>query len=190
MPRRVAPWTRCLFAGFLVLAAVAGCSGGTGKPGASLPSTTSPPTPSASSSPGDSRVLARLAYLNMWQTFVNASRTADYQSPALARYAAGGALSLLTQALYTNYKDGIVTRGEPTFSPSVTITATSGGIQQADVTDCVNPSTSANYTKSGKLISGQPHGSRKVIARLQQFSPVGSPEWKVTYLNVGLAGTC
>jgi hypothetical protein len=126
----------------------------------------------------------------MWQAFVTASRTADYQSPALSRYAAGGALSLLTQSLYTNYKEGIVTRGEPSFSPSVTIPAASGGVQQADVTDCTNPATSANYTKSGKLISGQPHGSRKVIARLQQFSPAGTPEWKVTYLNVGLAGTC
>lgn len=126
----------------------------------------------------------------MWRAFVTASKTADYQSPALARYAAGGALSLLTHSLYTNFKEGIVTRGEPSFSPSVTIPAASGGIRQADITDCANPSTWFNYTKSGKLVSGQPHGRRKVIARLQQFSPVGSPEWKVTYLNVGLVGTC
>jgi hypothetical protein len=179
-------WTGCLLAGFCTLAAVTGCTGGAATPGPSRPSQTPPPI---ATSAGDPRVLARQAYLDMWQAFVNASQTADYQSPALARYAAGDALSLLMHSLYANYKDGIVTRGEPSFSPSVTIT-TSGGTQQADVTDCASPSTWANYAKSGKLISGQPHGGRKIIARLQQFSPVGSPAWKVTYLNVGLAGTC
>lgn len=190
MPQRVACRTGCLLAGLLALAAVAGCAGGVATPGPSRSSSTPPPAPSTASSPGDPRVLARQAYLDMWQAFVTASHTADYQSPALAHYAAGAALSLLTHSLYTNYKDGIVTRGEPSLNPSVTIPAASGGIQQADVTDCTNPSTWANYTKSGKLVSGQPHGRRKVIARLQQFSPVESPQWKVTYLNVGLAGTC
>ena len=187
MPPRTACRTGCLLAAFFTLAAVTGCTGEMATPGLSRSPQAPPPT---ATSAGDPRVLARQAYLDMWQAFVVASQTADYQSPALARYAAGDALSLLTHSLYTNYEDGIVTRGEPSFSPSVTITAASGGIQQAGVTDCVNPSTSANYTKSGKLISGQPHGSRKVIARLQQFSLTGNPDWKVTYLNVGLAGTC
>jgi len=160
LPRRAACWTGCLLAGLLALDAVAGCASGVATPGPSRSSGTAPPAPPTASSLGDPRVLARQAYLDMWQAFVTASKTADYQSPELARYAAGGALSLLTHSLYTNYKQGIVTRGGPSFSPSVMIPAASGVIRQADVTDCANPSTWVNYTKSGKLVSGPMSGKR------------------------------
>ena len=190
MSLRVVCRARPLLAGFLTLAAVTGCASGSATSTPSLSSGTTPPVPPTAASSGNPQVLARQAYLNMWQALVTASKTADYQSPALARYAAGGALSLLVHDLYANYKDGIVTRGEPSFSPTVTIPAASGGVQQADVTDCANTSTWANYTRSGKLIAGEPHGSRKIIARLQEFNPAASPAWKVTYLNVGQAGTC
>lgn len=133
---------------------------------------------------------ARKAYLSMWDAFVIASGTADYRAPNLAQYAVGGALSVLTHGLYMEYVDGIVTRGRPAFRPQVTVTPTAGAAQQARVIDCADTSTWANYTRSGKLISGQPHGSRRIIARLQLFRQAGGPKWKVTYLNVGQPGTC
>jgi hypothetical protein len=58
-------------------------------------------------------VLARQAYLGMWQAFFTASRTTDYQSPSLDRYAAGAALELLIHGLYQYHQEGIVTRGVP-----------------------------------------------------------------------------
>jgi hypothetical protein len=79
-------------------------------------------------------VLARQAYLGRWQAFTAASRTADYQSPSLDRYAAGAALELLVHGLYQNYREGIVSRGMP--SHSVTMTKTSLGTPEAKVTDC------------------------------------------------------
>jgi hypothetical protein len=126
----------------------------------------------------------------MWGAFVAASATADYRAPGLARYAAGGALSVLVHGLYANYEHGIVTRGRPAFRPHVTVRLMAGRIPEAGVTDCARASTWASYTRSGALIGGQPHGSRRIIARLQLLRQAGGAEWKVTYLNVGRPGTC
>jgi hypothetical protein len=154
---------------------------------ATTPTHAPPPSPHVTVT---AQAQARAAYLAMWNAYVTASSTADYQSPALARYAAGAALPVLTNGLYASYKDGIVTKGTPSFSPSVTILVAAGGVQQADVTDCADTSTWANYTRSGQLVPGQPQGRRRVTARLQLFIQAGGSQWKVTSLNVGRAGTC
>ena len=77
----------------------------------------------------------------MWAAFVQASRTADYQSPSLAHYAAGGALSLLMHGLYSNFRNGIVTRGNPVFHPKVKVASKNGQPFQATVTDCADSSS-------------------------------------------------
>ena len=175
-------WRLC--AAGLVLAVVTGCSSGVPAPRHS--SGTPPPVPSSAPVSGNPQAQARLAYLGMWQAFVAASRTADYQSGSLARYAAGGALSVLTHGLYQNYQDGIVTRGQPDFDPAVTIVTGSGGSPvQADVSDCADSSRWLDY-KAGKPVAGQPQGRRRIMAQLELFDGV----WKVTYLNVGKEGTC
>ena len=125
----------------------------------------------------------------MWAAYVAASKTADYQSPSLARYAAGAALSLLTHGLLADYQAGIVTRGEPTFGPRVTVVTAAGGLQ-ADVADCADSSGWSDYTRSGKLVPPKQQGRRQITARLQPFRQAGGTEWKVTYLNVAPAGTC
>jgi hypothetical protein len=178
----------------LLSPALPGC-GGPGIPhpgpssstGAKAATHAPPPSPHAAPAP---QAQARATYLAMWNAYVTASSTANYQSPTLARYAAGAALSVLTNGLYANYKDGVVTKGKPSFSPSVTIPPGAGGVRQADVTDCADTSTWADYTKSGQLVPGQPQGRRRIVARLQLFSQSGGPQWKVTYLNVGRPGTC
>lgn len=175
-----------LLFGPLMLAVVTGCGGGAAVTAPSRSVSTTPPAPSTVASPGNPRALARQAYLGMWQAFVTASMTADYQSPALARYAAGGALSLLTHGLYQNYRSGIVTRGQPSFRPEVTITSSGGSATQANVTDCGNDSRWGDYYKTGKPAPGQPQGKHQIYARLQPFDGT----WKVTYLLVEKAGTC
>jgi hypothetical protein len=167
-------------------AGIAGCASGTG---GSQPPARTDPAPSAPSSPpqpGDPQALARAAYLAMWQAYVVAARTADYQAPTLDRYTAGGALSTLTQGLYQEHRDGDVTLGQPVLHPAVTLVKGSGGnVTQADVTDCADSSHWLNY-HDGKPIAGQDLRHRLIIARLQPFNGT----WKATYLNVGLAGTC
>ena len=177
----------CTAAAALCLAAGAvGCASGTS--GSQPPARTDPP-PSAPSSPapaGDPRALAKAAYLGMWQAYVAAARTADYQAPGLDHYTAGGALSTLTHALYQEHQDGDVSLGQPVLHPAVTLVkGSSGEVTQADVTDCADGSHWLNY-HDGKLIAGQDVRSRSIVARLQPFNGT----WKVTYLNVGLAGTC
>ena len=184
--RRVARSGRYLLAGWLVLAAGTGCAAGA--PAPQRTGDTPPPAPTAASptASGSPQAQARQAYLGMWQAFVAASRTADFQSPALAHYAAGDALSLLTHGLYQNYQDGIVTRGQPAFDPQVAVTSSSGSAAQASVTDCADSSTWVNYYKSGKPAPGEARGRQRIYARLQPYFGV----WKVTYLVVEKVGTC
>jgi hypothetical protein len=174
-------------------AGLAGClataASGCGTSPASHPPPVPTATPSAPSSPaqtGDPQALARAAYLGMWQAYVAAARTADYQAPSLDHYAAGGALSTLTHGLYQEHQDGDVSLGQPVLHPAVTLVKGSGGeVTQADVTDCADGSHWLNY-HDGKLIAGQDLRRRYIVARLQPFNGT----WKVTYLNVGKAGTC
>jgi hypothetical protein len=63
--------------------------------------------------------------------------------------------------------------------------AAGGQVSQADVTDCAGSSHWLDY-HDGKPVPGQATGSRRIIARVQPFDGT----WKVTYLNVGKAGTC
>jgi hypothetical protein len=91
-------------------AGLAGCASGTpGSQSTVLPDRTVS-APASTAATGNPQVLARQAYLAMWQAFFTASRTADYQSPSLDRYAAGAALTLLTRGLYQYHQEGIVTR--------------------------------------------------------------------------------
>jgi hypothetical protein len=168
-----------LLGGSLILAA---CSGAAPTP---HPSPSAPSVP-APASPADPRAQALRAYLGMWNAFVTASRTADYQSASLARYAAGDALSVLVHGLYENYRDGIVTRGQPLFDPRVTIAASGGVAVGASVTDCADSSRWLDYYTSGRPDGGPPHGRRRIRAQLQLFDGT----WKVTYLVVGKEGTC
>jgi hypothetical protein len=91
-------------------AGLAGCAAATSSQ-SSVPPDRTVSAPASTAATGNPQVLARQAYLGMWQAFVTASRTADYQYPSLDRYAAGAALELLVQGLYQNYRAGIVTRG-------------------------------------------------------------------------------
>lgn len=170
--------------GCLVVAGLAGCGGSSPAPRLSVTPTL--PAPSAAPSAGDAQVQARQAYLGMWAAFVRASRTADYQSPSLAHYAAGNALSLLTHGLYSNFRSGIVTRGSPVFHPEVKVAERNGQPFQATVTDCADGSHWGDYYKSGKPVPGKPGGHQRIVARLEPFDGV----WKVTLLVVEKEGTC
>jgi hypothetical protein len=168
----------------LVLAAVTGCGGSTPAPrhAAGTPPTALAATPGT----GKPQALARQAYLGMWQAYVTAARTADYESAVLAHYAAGGALSVLAHGLYQNYRNGIVTRGQPAFDPRVSVTTAGGSAVGANVTDCGDSSHWGDYYTSGKPAPGEPRGKQRIYARLQPFDGT----WKVTYLVVEKEGTC
>jgi hypothetical protein len=167
-------------------AGLAGCAAGTpATQSTALPDRTVS-APASTAATGDPQVLARQAYLGMWQAFFTASRTADYQSPSLDRYAAGSALELLTRGLYQYHQEGIVTRGTPSHKVAVTMTKTSLGTPEAKVTDCSDSAGSGTYYKSGKPAAGEQPGRQAIYAQVQPFDGT----WKVTYLVVEKAGSC
>ena len=100
----------------------------------------------------------------MWQAFFTASRTADYQSPSLDRYAAGSALELLVHGLYQYHQEGIVTRGTPSHNVAVTMTKTPMGTPEAKVSDCSDDSDAVAYSKSGKPVQGEAPGRQAISA--------------------------
>jgi hypothetical protein len=173
-------------AAFCLAAGTAGCAAGAA---GSRPPARTGPAPSAPRSPapaGDPRDLARAAYLGMWQAYTAAARTADYRAPGLDHYAAGGALSTLAHGLYQEHQDGDVSLGQPVLHPAVTLVKGPGGeAAQAGVTDCADSSHWLDY-HGGRPVAGQDLRRRYITARLQPFDGT----WKVTYLNVGKAGTC
>ena len=165
---------------------LAGCASGTPvSQSTALPDRTAS-APASTAAAGDPQVLAREAYLGMWQAFFTASRTADYQSPSLDHYAAGSALELLIHGLYQYHEEGIVTRGTPSHSVAVTMTKTSLGTSEAKVTDCSDSAGSGTYYRSGKPAAGGAPGRQAIYAQVQPFDGT----WKVTYLVVEKTGSC
>ena len=167
-------------------AGLAGCASGTPATQSTVLPDRTVSAPASTAATGDPQVLARQAYLGMWQAFFTASRTADYQSPSLAHYAAGAALELLIHGLYQNYREGIVTRGTPSHDVAVAMTKTSLGTPEAKVTDCSDTSGSGTYYKSGKPAAGGSPGRQAIYAQVQPFDGT----WKVTSLVVEKAGSC
>jgi hypothetical protein len=89
------------------------CSGGHAEPRV---------TPSVwvrSTSPGRVRQDVEAAYRAMWMDMAAAAKTADYQSPRLARHASGDALSTLVKAHYDVKQRGVVVKGELLLAPQV-----------------------------------------------------------------------
>jgi hypothetical protein len=175
--------------GAAALAAVAvlgACSGGDdGSPSQSrtvstTPAATSSPTPS-----GEGDALA--TYRGMWQDMVVAARTSDYQSPLLARHAAGPALAQIVQSLYRDKKSGLVTKGQPVLNPKVFEAALAADPPRVIVEDCGDSTNWLKYRVStGQLQDDDPGGRRLIKATV--VSTGG--QWKVVGIEVGGIGTC
>ena len=155
-------------------AGLAGCAAGTpGSQSTVLPDRTVS-APASTAATGDPQVLARQAYLGMWQAFFTASRTADYQSPSLAHYAAGSALELLIHGLYQYHREGIVTRGTPSHDLAVTMTKTSLGTPEAKVTDCSDILGQRHVLQVRQARCGRSHrGGRRSTRRCSRSTAPG-----------------
>jgi hypothetical protein len=177
-----------------VAVAVAAC--GSSSPGGISPD--SPPQPSqlpstsflSSASPDVDKAKqeAITAYRSMWQDFVSAGTTSDWQSPKLGRYATGVALTNLTQALYADHSKGLITNGEPILSPTVSSTEPAGDPRKVIVTDCGDSTHWLKYrADSGQLADDTP-GGKQLINAIVDRQADGS--WKVSDFGVHDVGTC
>lgn len=152
---------------------------------------TAPPTPEPSTplSPVDAAKQAALAaYRGMWHDFVVAGTTSDWQSASLGQYATGIALTNMSRALYADHYNGLVTKGEPTYEPSVSSVDPPDNPNKIVITDCSDDSRWLKYkADTGQLANDTP-GGRHLINAIVQKQADGS--WKVSEYGVHEVGTC
>lgn len=175
------------------MAAVAACSSGT----TSQPPGTTQPNVQASTSASPTTTLsvvdkskadALTAYRGMWEDFVTAGTTSDWQSPKLGQYATGIALTNMSRSLYADHYNGLVTKGEPTYEPAVTSADPPENPNKIVITDCSDDSHWLKYkADTGQLANDTPGGRHLVNAIVQKQSD-GS--WKVSEYGVHQVGTC
>lgn len=174
-------------AAVIVLAA---CSSGTGAGSSSAP--TAPPFTSASTSiasPVDkAKQDALAAYLGMWQDFVAASATSDWQSSKLGRYATGTALNTLSRGLYADHYKGLVTKGEPTHSAQVSTVEPPANPTKGVVTDCSDSTNALKYRADNGQLADNTPGGRRLINGIVERQGDGS--WKVSDFGVREVGSC
>jgi hypothetical protein len=178
-----------LAAALVVLAA---CTANSPSPGTTQPrgqasSSSTPPT-TALSVVDKAKQDALAAYRGMWQDFVAAGTISDWQSPKLGRYATGIALTNMSRSLYADHYNGLVTKGEPTFQPTVTSADPSNDPNKIVITDCSDGTHWLKYkADTGQLADDTP-GGRHLINAIVQKQSDGS--WKVSEYGVHQAGTC
>lgn len=171
---------------------VAGCSsvpssisGGTprvaGSSGAPTPGT----APSVVSPADTARQQATAAYLGMWQDMATAATTSDWQSPRIGQHATGDALLVISKSLYTDHLNGVVTKGAPTDSPTVSSVDPPSAPTTVVIDDCGDSSNWLKY-RNGQLFD-TPGGRRSITAEVKK-QPDGS--WKVTRFAVEALGSC
>ncbi|WP_237774728.1 hypothetical protein [Actinosynnema sp. ALI-1.44] len=131
---------------------------------------------------------ALTSYRGMWQDFVAAGTTSDWQSPKLGRYATGIALTNMSRALYADHYNGLVTKGEPTYEPSVSSVDPPDNPNKIVITDCSDDSRWLKYKAATGQLANDTPGGRHLINAIVQKQADGS--WKVSEYGVHEVGTC
>lgn len=131
---------------------------------------------------------ALAAYRGMWQDFVEAGTTSDWQSPKLAQHATGLALTNLSRGLYADHYNGLITKGQPLLNPSVSSAEPAGDPVKIIVSDCGDSTNWLKYrADNGQLADDEPGGHHAINAIVEKQAD-GS--WKVSDYGVHDVGTC
>ncbi len=198
LPRSRQGRGRVWIAAGLALMALSGCTG-PGESNSSLPSDpstapvetlvlTSTPTTSTVAAADKAEQDALAAYRAMWQDFVAAGRTSDWQSPDLGRHATGIALQNMSRGLYTDHQNGVVTGGEPILNPAVSSAEPAINPTKVKVTDCGDSTNFLKYdAKTGQPTDDEPGGRQLINATVELQS---DHSWKVSDFGVHEVGSC
>jgi hypothetical protein len=170
-------------------AAAGGRSSPPSSPSAIARAGTAAPIPASSSSSEPSASAQAInAYNGMWQDFVTAGRTSDWQSPLLGDHATGDALLQMSRGLYADHYNGLITRGVPVDHPVVKSATPAADPTTVIINDCGDSSHFVKYyANSGQLASGADGGRRLITAEALK-GPQGT--WKVDRFAVEDVGTC
>lgn len=172
----------------LLVTSITACSGSSTSP-------TATGTPSAVASPSlapskrdVAQSAALAAYRGMWADFVAAGVTSDWQSPRLGDHATGLALTNLSRGLYADQRNGLVTRGEPSFDPRASSAEPAEDPVKVVVADCGDTSNWLKYRASDGSRAGDSAGGRRAINAIVERQSDGS--WKVSDFGAQAVGTC
>jgi hypothetical protein len=175
------------------LLALAACGGGTsGDPsptGFATPTATraTSATPTPDLDPAQAaRHAALTAYRAMWDDWVAAAATSDYESSLLAHHASGAALDLIVHSIFDDKLNQVVTKGRPTISPEADDVEPTGSPARVKVVDCVDSTHWLNYKSNGQLQDNIPGGRSHTEALVVLAGGV----WKVNQLAIRDNGTC
>jgi len=130
---------------------------------------------------------ASAAYVGMWRDMVAAARTSDWKSPVLARYATGEALSVISRSVYTDYRNGLITKGVPKNSPRVIAVTPETDPSTVMISDCGDSTHWLKYRKeTGELADDEPGGRQAITAEVKRYAG----GWKVSRFAVEAVGSC
>jgi hypothetical protein len=172
----------------VILVLTAACSGNSDARDAAATSTTATGATTTSTSTAatatteDPEAAVLAAYRAFWADVVAAGKTADWQSPRLARHATGKVLARVRGQFRALDSQGFVALGTIKVSPRVVRLAG----KKATVQDCVDTSRFRRYDPKNKRwldqLGGQPDGQQSTLTL------DGQGNWKVAESVV--AGTC
>lgn len=144
--------------------------------------TTTPTSTATTATTEDPQAAVLAAYRAFWADVVAAGKTADWQSPRLARHATGKVLARVRGQFRALDSQGFVALGTIKVSPRIVRLAS----EKATVQDCVDTSRFRRYDPKNKRwldqLGGQPDGQRSTLTL------DGQGNWKVAESVV--AGKC
>lgn len=176
-----------------MLVAVGACTGDS----SSEPAATGTPTPPAASAPSSptpvldpveaAEEAALEAYRGMWDAYVEAISIPDPELPALMRFAADDAFTVLVDGLEQVERDGLAGRGDVVLDPQVNELSPPDAPTTAEITDCVDTSDTELYRRDGEPYHDTPGGLRRAEATVRE---VDSSTWKVVGFALYEVGSC
>jgi hypothetical protein len=144
--------------------------------------TTTPTSTATTTTTEDPEAAVLAAYRAFWADVAAAGKTADWQSPRLARHATGKVLARVRGQFRALDSQGFVALGTIKVSPRIVRLAG----KKATIQDCVDTSRFRRYDPKNKRwldqLGGQPDGQRSTLTL------DGQGNWKVAESVV--AGTC
>ena len=178
----------CLALLLAFILALGACSGDSDAKDAAATSTTgqaettTPTSTATTTTTEDPEAAVLAAYRAFWADVAAAGKTADWQSPRLARHATGKVLARVRGQFRALDSQGFVALGTIKVSPRIVRLAG----KKATIQDCVDTSRFRRYDPKNKRwldqLGGQPDGQRSTLTL------DGQGNWKVAESVV--AGTC
>lgn len=179
-------------AGVISVLLMASCAADTGTPPLRDTPSAEPSAPSSSPPPSQAdaaKQAAVAAYVGMWQAMARAGQTSDWQSPELAGFATGNALTTITRSLYADRFNKVVTRGSPVNSPVVRSVEPPDTPTRVLIEDCGDSTNWVKYDEGTDNPAGDgTGGGRRSITAEVLLQADGS--WRVSRFAVQAVGTC